>query len=175
MEIRFTTKEFEEAMKALDERTIRRITNKYLSKGAGVITTQARKNLRKILYSTKEQKAARKAAKGKGIQARELGIITVRAKGKGFAASRVSRLRARTGKRALDEAYILWFIEKGAVDGGTRNRYTGVKGKAGYQLKNRGRLIPRPFFEPAKTAKEAEAYKVVKEGILKDIDKAWKG
>lgn len=175
MEIRFTTTEFEQAVKALDARAIKRITNRRLGEGARVFRKEARANLKRILESTPEKKLARETAKSKGVPAREQGIVVKVRKGKGEAMARVHYSRKKTGKRALDEAYILWFIERGAVDGGTRNRYTGVKGKEAYRVKNRGKIIPRPFFEPAKTAKEAEAYKVVKEGILKDIDKAWKG
>lgn len=171
MEIRFTTKDFEEAIKALEPKAIRRVTKSALRAGANVIAKAARKNLKAVAPTSKERRAANKAA---GIKNKEQGIVTHVGKDGDIAVARVWRSKHRTGKPHLDKAYLLRIIEKGAVAGGTRDRYTSAKNRAAYASKNRGRISPKPFFEPAKEASEGKAFEVAKNKILEGIEKAWK-
>lgn len=171
MEIRFTTKEFDEALKALEPKQIRKVTKSALRGGANIITKAARKNLKAVAPTSKEQRKANKAA---GIKNREQGLVTHAKKTGEFAVSRVWRSKERTGQPHLDKAYLLRILEKGAVAGGTRDRYTSAKNKAAYASKNRGRIMPKPFFEPAKAANEGKALEYVKRKVLEGIEKAWK-
>lgn len=171
MELRFYTKQFEEAIKALEPKAIRRVTKSALRAGANVIAKAARKNLKAVAPTSKERRAANKAA---GIKNKEQGIVVHAGKDGDIAVARVWRSKHRTGKPHLDKAYLLRIIEKGAVAGGTRDRYTSAKNKAPYATKNRGRIMPKPFFEPAKEASEGKAFAVAKNKILEGIEKAWK-
>lgn len=171
MEIRFTTKEFDEAVKALESKRIRKVTKNALRGGANIITKAARKNLKAVAGESKEQRKANKAA---GIKNREQGIVTHAKKTGELAVSRVWRSKKRTGQPHLDKAYLLRILEKGAAAGGTRDRYTSAKNKAAYASKNRGRIMPKPFFEPAKAANEGKALEYVKRKVLEGIEKAWK-
>lgn len=171
MEVRFDTKQFEEAIKALEPKAIRRVTKSALRAGANVIAKAARKNLKAVAPTSKERRAANKAA---GIKNKEQGIVTHVGKDGDIAVARVWRSKHRTGKPHLDKAYLLRIIEKGAVAGGTRDRYTRAKNSAPYATKNRGRVMPRPFFEPAKEANEGKAFEHVRAKVLEGIEKAWK-
>ena len=171
MEVRFDTKQFEEAIKALEPKAIRRVTKSALRAGANMIAKAARKNLKAVAGESKEQRKANKAA---GVKNREMGIVTHVEKTGALAVARVWRSKKRTGQPHLDKAYLLRIIEKGAVAGGTRDRYTSSKNRAPYAAKNRGRVMPKPFFEPAKEATEAAALARVKSKILEGIEKAWK-
>lgn len=171
MEIRFVTKEFDEALKALEPKQIRKVTKSALRGGANIITKAARKNLKAVAPTSKEQRKANKAA---GIKNKEQGIVTHVGKDGDIAVSRVWRSKTRTGQPHLDKAYLLRIIEKGAVAGGTRDRYTSAKNRAAYASKNRGRIMPKPFFEPAKEASEGKAFEYVKNKVLEGIEKVWK-
>lgn len=171
MEIRFVTKEFDEALKALEPKQIRKVTKSALRGGANIITKAARKNLKALSPTSKEQRKANKAA---GIKNKEQGIVTHVKKTGELAVSRVWRSKKRTGQPHLDKAYLLRILEKGAVAGGTRDRYTSAKNRAAYASKNRGRIMPRPFFEPAKETTEGKTFAYVKNKVLEGIEKAWK-
>lgn len=170
MEIRFDTKDFDDAIKALEPRAIRKVTKSALRAGANVITKAARKNLKSVAGESKEQRKANKAA---GVKNREMGIVTHVKKTGDLAVSRVWRSKTRTGQKHLDKAYLLRIIERGAVAGGTRNRYTSAKNPEPYKQKNRGRILPKPFFEPAKEANEGKAFEVAKKKILEGVEQAW--
>ena len=171
MEVRFDTNAFDEALKALEPKQIRRVSKSALRGGASIIAKAARKNLKTVAPSSKQRRAANKAA---GVKDKAQGIVVHTRKEGDLAVARVWRSKEKVGKPHLDRAYILRIIEKGAVDGGTRDRYTSGKNKAGYAAKNRGRIQPKPFFEPAKEANEPIAMAYVKSKILDGIDKAWK-
>lgn len=171
MEIRFATKEFDEALKALEPKQIRKVTKSALRGGANIITKAARKNLKAVAPTSKEQRKANKAA---GIKNKEQGIVTHVKKTGELAVSRVWRSKKRTGQPHLDKAYLLRILEKGAAAGGTRDRYTSAKNRAAYAAKNRGRISPKPFFEPAKEATEGKAFEYVKNKVLEEIEKIWK-
>lgn len=171
MEIRFVTKEFDEALKALAPKQIRKVAKSALRGGANIITKAARKNLKAVAPTSKERRAANKAA---GIKNKEQGIVTHVKKTGELAVSRVWRSKKRTGQPHLDKAYLLRILEKGAAAGGTRDRYTSAKNRAAYASKNRGRISPKPFFEPAKEATEGKAFEYVKNKVLEEIEKVWK-
>ena len=171
MEVRFDTKDFDEALKALEPKQIRRVAKGALRGGANIIAKAARKNLKAVAPTSKERKAANKAA---GVKDKAQGIVVHVGKDGDIAVARVWRSKKKVGKPHLDKAYILRIIEKGAVAGGARDRYTSGKNKAAYAAKNRGRIMPKPFFEPAKEANEPNAMAHVKKKILDGIEKAWK-
>lgn len=171
MEVHFDTRQFDEALKALEPKAIKRVTKSALRAGANVIAKAARKNLKAVAPTSKEKRAANKAA---GVKNKEQGIVAHAKKDGTLSVARVWRSKAKTGKPHLDRAYLLRILEKGAAAGGARDRYTSAKNRAAYAAKNRGRIMPRPFFEPAKEANEGKAMEIVKNKVLTGIEKAWK-
>lgn len=171
MEVRFDTKDFDEALKALEPKQVRKVTKSALRGGANIIAKAARKNLKAVAPTSKARRAANKAA---GVKNKAQGIVVHTGKSGDIAVARVWRSKKKTGQQHLDRAYILRIIEKGAVDGGTRDRYTSGKNKTPYAAKNRGRIMPKPFFEPAKEANEGKALEHVRSKVLEGIEKVWK-
>lgn len=171
MEVRFDTKDFDEALKAIESKQIKRVTKAALRAGANAIKKAAQKNLKAVAPTSKEQRKANKAA---GIKNKEQAIVSHVRKDGTLAVARVWRSKKKTGEPHLDKAYLLRILEKGAAAGGTRDRYTSAKNKAAYASKNRGRVMPRPFFEPAKEASEGVALETVKSKVLEGIEKVWK-
>lgn len=166
MEIRFDTSGYAKLLDELSPKKMRVITRAALRAGAQVITRVARSNLAKVLRARK------------GNKERVKGIITTSSKRGDFAASRISALRRKTGKWALDNAYLLRILEQGAAKGGTADRFT--RGKAGEgkyaeayrgKILNRGRIAPTPFFAPAREQNEAKALETVRTRIYQRLDK----
>ena len=161
MEIRFDTTGYARLLDELSPKKVRVITRAALKAGAQVITKVARANLRKILK------------KRGGNTWRTRGIVTAVAKEGDFAASRISFMRNRTGNWAIDQAYILRFLEQGTADRFTKGKEGKGKYADGYRGKflYRGRIAPTPFFAPARTQSEAEAYETVRQRIFQKLDK----
>ena len=141
MEIRFDTREFSKMLEDLSPREVRRLSKVVLGNAAKIPMQRARHAYEQEFAQSKEEKKKRRElakATGTKVLKRAQGIVSRVAKSGGSAIARIWRAKRRTGKPPLDNAYVLWFLEKGAIG----RRYT----KKGY---NRGVMAPRPFFMPA--------------------------
>lgn len=156
--VQVDAREVERMTENLKPSAVRAVTKKAFRKASKIVVDAARKNFKQEFPKSKW---------------RAMGIVNRPFKKGHGAIVRVYRSRKRTGKSALDEAYLLTILEKGAAAGGTRDRMTKRKGKTEWgrrQEYSRGRIQPRKFFAPAVDVTISKAQSTVREMVMKGLE-----